>query len=124
MDQYAKSAMVRDSRASLTVAQVVDLVDRDVGGTHTAAEIHAAILSGHPDVDLVKAPGHLPRSPRGRYDLRPVRATELRERATILMCIGTDFERGSLADLLRMPQEVEAEDEDVKIATVEFDPTF
>ena len=100
------------------------MISVEIDQNPTRSEVHDCIMQSHPLCNFMTTSGHKDRSPIGHYNLRWINREEKKAAASILLCMATDFEMASLSTLIKMPEDLDVTDNDVKVVKIGFSSDF
>ncbi len=124
MENFFEMTMVVDFASKLPLSDIMRVVIQELDETPTRREVHDRIMQSFPDCDFKKTSDHKDHSPAGNYKLCWIDSEEKKAAASVLLCVGTAFEGATLASLVKMAEDLDLRDFDMKSATIGFSPDF
>ena len=121
---FIKLTMVVDITSSLSLDEIMKRMSVEIGQKPSRRQVHDSIIQLYPSCDFKKTSGHKKHSPIRHYKLRWLNIEEKKAAASILLCMGTDFEMASLSGLIKMPEDLDIQDYDVKMVKLGFSLQF
>ncbi len=124
MEKIIKITMVLNTASKLSLKEIMTVMIKETDEKPTWSQVHASIMQSFPECDFKKTSGHKDQSVIGSYRLRWIYGDEKRAAASVLLCVGTTFEGTMLSRLVKMPENLDLQDPDIKVARIGFLPDF
>jgi hypothetical protein len=102
----------------------MEMLSVEIDQNAARREVHDWIMQAHPRCNFKTTSGHKNLSPIGHYSLRRINIEERKAAASVLLCMATDLEMARLSSLIKLPEDLDVPDFDVKVVRMGFSSDF